>query len=324
MYMKVFSRILVLSLTVCLTILGAGTKLISRDSQSKQGIIIGPEDTVSIVALDADEISKSWRVASSGELNLPMLGKIQAAGLTVDQLEQEVATRMKRFYRDPQVTVFVSEFRSQPVSVVGAVEKPGTYQLQGAKTLFQALLLSGGPKADAGTTVTLKRSSERGDIAYPGAKSEEDGEYHILELGLKEVMQGQSEAASVPVQPYDVISVSDIKQPKLVHIAGEVIKPGAVELVSRNTVSLMQVLAVAGGLTRTASPGKTMIMHLNPQGVQTSLAFVDLKKILKGKARDLDLSAGDIIIVPSSTVMSYVQAASTAAITTGIYILGSF
>jgi len=322
--MKAFSRIVVLFLAVFLTGLSGGTKLISRDSQNRQGIIVGPDDTVSIVALDADEISKSWRVASSGELNLPMLGKIQAAGLTVDQLEQEVAKRMKRYYRDPQVTVFVSEFRSQPVSVVGAVDKPGTYQLQGAKTLFQALLLSGGPKPDAGSIVTLKRSSERGTIPYPGAKTEEDGEYQVLELDLKEVMQGQSEAASVPVQPYDVISVSDIKLPRLVHIAGEVNKPGAVELLSQDTVSLMQVLAVAGGLTRTASPGKTMIMHLNAQGVQTSLAFVDLKKVMKGQAKDLDLSAGDIIIVPSNSVMSYLQGASTAAITTGIYILGRF
>lgn len=322
--MKAFHRILVLFLAAFLASLSAGTKLISRDSQNNQGIIVGPDDTVSIVALDADEISKSWRVASSGELNLPMLGKIQAAGLTVDQLEQEIANRMKRFYRDPQVTVFVSEFRSQPVSVIGAVDKPGTYQLQGAKTLFQALLLSGGPKPEAGITLTLKRNSERGDIPYPGAKSVEDGEYHVLELDLKEVMQGQSEAAMVPVQPFDVISVSDIRQPKLVHIAGEVNKPGAVELISQDTVSLMQVLAVAGGLTRTSSPGKTMIMHLNAQGVQTSLGFVDLKKIMNGKAKDLDLSAGDIIIVPSNTIMSYVQAASTSAITTGIYILGRF
>jgi polysaccharide export outer membrane protein len=109
-----------------------------------------------------------------------------------------------------------------------------------------------------------------------------------------------------------------------VHIAGEVVKPGAVELVSQNTVSLMKVVAVAGGLTRTASARKTLIMHINSEGVQTSRAFINLGKIMSGKAKDLELSPGDIVVVPSNTVMSYLQAASLSTLSTGIYILGRF
>jgi len=297
---------------------------VSAGQAEGRGVVIGPEDTVTISVLNAEEVSKPWRVSAVGDLNLPMLGRMQVAGMTVEQFEQELTTRLKKYYRDPQVSVFVSEFRSQPVTVIGPVDKPGTHQLEGSRSLFAVLLMAGGPKETAGNTVTLTRAVDRGPIGYPGERLDDAGKYHVVELPIKQVMEGRGPEASIPVQPYDVVAVSESKPQRMVHIAGEVNKPGAVELVSQDTVSLMKVLAMAGGLTRTAAAGKTMIMHLNSQGVQTSTAFVDLKKILAGKAKDLDLSAGDIIIVPSNTFMAYVQAASLSAVTTGVYVLGRF
>jgi polysaccharide export outer membrane protein len=290
----------------------------------RQGQVIGPEDTISISAVEAEEISKAWRVDSAGELNLPMVGRIQAAGMTVKEFERTLTGRLKRYYRYPQVSAHISEMRSRPITVMGPVEKPGTYQLQESRTLLDVLALAGGPKETAGSQVTLARLRERGRIGVPGTRQDETGKYDVLELDLKEVMAGHSASSAVPVEAYDVVTVSEFKPQKLVHIAGEVNKPGAVELVSQPTVSLMKVLAVAGGLTRTSSPGRTMIVHLNEKGVQTSTAFVNMKKIMNGEARDLELTAGDIVIVPSSTLMSYVQAASLSAVTTGIYILGRF
>src|SRR5436305_1588962 len=78
---------------------------------------IGPDDTVTISALNVEEISKAWRVGVSGELNLPMVGRVKAAGLTVDQLEAEISSRLKQYVKDPQVTIYVSDFKSHPVTV---------------------------------------------------------------------------------------------------------------------------------------------------------------------------------------------------------------
>jgi len=288
------------------------------------GAVIGPDDTVTISAVEADEISKPWKVGSAGELNLPMVGRIQVAGMTIEQFEAALTQRLRKYYLHPQVTAVLTEMRSQPVTVTGPVEKPGNYQLQGEKTLFDVLVMAGGPKDAAGTEVTITRLRERGHIDYPGARQDESGKYDILPMNLKEAMDGRSDPARIPIAPYDVVTVSEYKPQRVVHIAGEVNKPGIVELVTLDTVSLMKVLAAAGGLTRTASAGKTLIVHLNEKGVQTSSAYVNLKKIMKGEARDLDLTPGDIVIVPSNTLMSYVQAASLSAVTTGVYVLGRF
>jgi polysaccharide export outer membrane protein len=288
------------------------------------GHIIGPEDTLTISVVDAEELNKAWRVSPAGEVTLPMVGRMQAAGMTVDEFQASLTEKLRKYYLNPQVNAFISEVRSQPITITGPVEKPGTYQLEGARTLLDIVSMAGGPKDTAGSTVTLTRGLDQGPINYPGARLDETGKYHMIELPLQDVTDGHSLAAAIPVRPYDVISVSPVKAQRLVHIAGEVIKPGAVELVSQNTVSLMKVVAVAGGLTRTASPRKTLIMHINSQGVQTSTAFINLGKIMSGKAKDLELSPGDIVVVPSNTVMSYVQAASLSTLSTGIYILGRF
>lgn len=292
-------------------------------ARPRPGAVAGPEDSLTIVALSAEEISKTWRVGSSGDLNLPLVGRIRVAGLTIEQIERELVERLKEFVIEPQVTVYISEFRSQPVNVTGAVERPGVTQMQGSRTLFDVLMLVGGPK-NSGSTLTLTRSLEKGRIPYPGARIKSDGKYSSVTLDLKDVMEGKSAAANLMVEPADVIAVAEARQPAYVHIVGEVNKPGAVELVTQPTVSLMKVLAVAGGFTRTASPKHTLIRHIGAEGLQTEAAFVDVKKIMSGKAKDLELSAGDIVIVGTSQLMTYLNTASTSALSAGIYILARF
>jgi polysaccharide biosynthesis/export protein len=283
--------------------------------------VIGPDDTVTITALNVEEISKAWRVGADGALTLPMVGRISASGMSVEQLQAEISTRLKKFVKDPQVTLFVSDYRSHPVTVAGAVEKPGVIQVEGPISLFSVLVQAGGPK-DAGPTVTLTRQAENGPISDSNAVVSRDGKYSTLELPLQDVIRGHGEAASVAVQPFDVVTVSDQKKPKMVFIAGEVNKPGAIELSSQDTVSISKALAMAGGLTHVASAGKTVIRHIDPNGRETAFAFVNLKKIMSGKAKDLTLMDGDVVIIPSSEISTYLQTMSTTAITSSVYILG--
>jgi protein involved in polysaccharide export with SLBB domain len=288
------------------------------DKKAARELVIGPDDSITIVALNCEEVSKTWRVGTSGELNLPMAGTIQAAGMTVKQFENTVAERLKKFLVNPQVTAYVSDLRSQPVTITGAVDKPGVYQIAGDKTLFEALLMAGGPKG-AGPTVSLRRSTASGPIGIPGVKEYQDNGYEFVELELPDVMSAHGDKAKIGVLPNDLISVSNARPQRFVYISGEVNRPGAVELVSQDAVSLLKVLAVAGGDTPNANLKQTMIMHLNADGSQASAqTIIDLKKIKDGKAQDLSLSAGDVVVISSSGLKTTLHGAVSAAMSTGI------
>jgi polysaccharide biosynthesis/export protein len=295
----------------------ASAQVQAPSAKPAREVVIGPEDSVTIVALNCEEISKTWRVSTSGDLNLPFAGTIAAAGMTPRQLEETVSERLKKILIDPQVTVYVAELRSQPVTVTGAVEKPGVYQLEGERTLFEVLLKAGGPK-NPGNTVTIKRDSDRGPLGSPGSRQTQGNGYSSLELDLQEVMLGRGEKATLAILPRDVISVEPARPQRFVHISGEVTRPGAVELVSQDAVSLLKVLAVAGGLTPTANAGQALVMHINTEGIQTASNVVNLKPIMEGKVKDLELTAGDVVVIPSSRLKTILNSATNAGITGGI------
>lgn len=288
------------------------------DKKAARELVIGPDDSITIVALNCDPISKTWRVGTSGDLNLPMAGTIQASGMTVKQFEETVASRLKKFIIDPQVTAYVSDLRSQPVTITGAVDKPGVYQIAGDKNLFEVLLMAGGPKG-SGPMVSLRRSVALGPIGIPGVKEYKDDGYEFVELELSEVMSARGDKATIPVLPNDLISVSPARPQRFVYISGEVNRPGAVELVSQDAVSLLKVLAIAGGNTPNANLKQTMIMHLNADGSQAAgQTMIDLKKIKEGKAMDLTLSAGDVVILSTSGLKSTLREAVSAVMNTGV------
>ena len=287
--------------------------------------VIGANDGITIVALGADDISKTWRVSGTGDLTLPMAGKIHAAGMTTAQLEQELTSRLKHYILDPQVTIYISEFRSMTVTVQGAVDKPGRIQTEGQKTLLGVLMMAGGTKSP-GSTLTVTREAEYGSIPLPGVRKDLAGRYTTVELPIRDVSDASSAAANLIMQPEDVVSVS--MEQRLVYIMGEVNRPGAVELVTQDSISIVQVLAVAGGITKTASPGKTAILRRDSEGRYDPAGSVDLKDILAGKSKDKLLIAGDIIVVPSSNFKFYMQAitmsAATSGVTSGLFILARY
>jgi polysaccharide export outer membrane protein len=284
---------------------------------------VGPGDTIIIQALAADEISKTWRVSSSGDLNLPMIGRIHVAGMTQDQLEEALTARLRKYVKEPQVNAYVGEVRSQPVVVAGAVQSPGTVQVDGAQPLFNVLAKAGGVK-DPGPTVTVTREIEHGAIADPQAKLDPDGSSTSVDLKMQDAVDASTKAANFMVEPYDRITVATVKQPQMVYITGEVNHPGAVELVTQKKVSILSVLANAGGLTRTAKPSNAMLIHINPAGERTTVARLDLRKVIEGNIKDIELIAGDMVVVPSSELKTLMEVASTSALSAGIYVLARY
>src|SRR4051794_1411291 len=115
---------------------------------SARGYVLGPEDSLHVRVLDVGEYDPDTlgavRVDGQGNIRLPLVGRLKAAGLTVEQLETEVAGRLSRVLKTPEVSVSLAEYRSHPVSILGAVKNPGVYQVTGTKTLYEVLSLAGG------------------------------------------------------------------------------------------------------------------------------------------------------------------------------------
>src|SRR5713226_2529779 len=127
--------------------------------------VLGPDDLISIRILQAPELAdKPVRIDLNGYIDLPFVGRVRATGTTVEVLRTELEAKFAAIIREPQVTVNIEEFRSQPVSVIGAVNTPGVHQIRGKKSLVEVLSMAGGLRQDAGNSVKLTRRKEWGRI----------------------------------------------------------------------------------------------------------------------------------------------------------------
>jgi polysaccharide export outer membrane protein len=261
--------------------------------------ILGPEDVINIDVFNVPELSKTVRVANDGQITLPLIGRVQAAGLTAEQLRQELAEKWgENYLQDPQVTVFVSEFKAKPVSVIGAVERPGLYPLTGQRTLIEMLSMAGGfgkkNTSPAGRTVLITRKGGFKDL-LPVEGMHVRGPDQI-EVDLNRLLYTKDEALNIEIRPLDIISVS---KADVVYVTGAVKRPGGFVLEDRPNMTVLQAIAMAEGFTGTAAKGNARILRSNQDGSKTEVP-VDLGKIIKGKAEDTTLAASDILFVPDS------------------------
>ncbi len=277
--------------------------------------VLGPDDQITLYVADAEEISgKPMRIDMRGDMNVPMAGRIHAAGLTAEQLEAAVESHLKRLFKNPEVVVSITEFRSQPISILGAVNAPGVHQLQGRKTLFEVISLAGGLRQDAGNTVKITRDIRWGRIPLPGAKNDETGKFSVASMSVKSIMNASDPSENIAIKPQDVISVP---KADLVYVVGSVHKPGGFVLGENESLSALQVLSLAEGLDKTAAPEKAKIMRAVPGTSNRTEVAVNLKKLMAGKGTDLSLKADDILFVPDSAAKSVAARTFEAAVQIG-------
>jgi polysaccharide export outer membrane protein len=289
-----------------------------QPDQTRITYLLGPDDTVTIHAVNAPDISeKAFRVDATGEIKLPMIGRVRAGGLTVDQLETEIATRLKVYLVEPEVNIGITEFRSQPVSVVGAVATPGVHQLEGQKTLVEMLAMAGGLRQDAGPIVKLTRRLEFGRIPLPGAVDDPTHQYSIAEVNLKSVMDAKNPEFNIAIRPHDVISVPHAE---VIYVIGEVNHAGALPLNEGDSLSVLEAVSSSGGTLHTAAMSHARILRPVPGQQKRAEVAVDLKKIMAGQSEDIPLLAGDVLVVPGSTGKHAVYRALEAAVTAGTFI----
>jgi polysaccharide export outer membrane protein len=258
---------------------------------------IGPEDLLQITLFNVPEgdgkltltpRNISARVSHQGFITLPLIGAVQVKGLTASALEQVLAARYDRYIHNPQVGVFVAEYR-QRVSVIGAVNKPGAYELTGPRTIIDMLALAGGVTERAGSQVHVYRETKEGRQSHV---------IDLLVLANSASLINADNAAMVNllVQPGDVINVP---QAGMFFVDGAVKNPGSFPL--GRSYFLTQALATAGGVDEELASLREIAIFRRKGRGQVETIQVDLAAIRAGTAPDPQIEADDVIVVPTST-----------------------
>jgi polysaccharide biosynthesis/export protein len=260
--------------------------------------VLGPNDQILIRVPQAEEINeKPFRIDAEGYINLPLVGKIRAEGMSQQELEAELDRRLKEYIRDPQVIISVTGFRSEPVFFVGLFAKPGIYGLQGKRTLVEMLVNVGGLAPNASRHIKLTRRAEYGIIPLPNAIDDPEKKISTVEISMGSLRENVNPAEDIVLQPFDIISVERAEQ---IYINGEVVRTNAIELGERDSISLLQALTQAGGLTRDAKRAQVRILRPILNTTRRAEIDINVNDIYAGKANDFPLLPNDVLYVPRS------------------------
>ncbi|MFQ5722794.1 MAG: polysaccharide biosynthesis/export family protein [Candidatus Aminicenantales bacterium] len=276
-------RKLNLLLIIIITIFSA--KLFSLEQYSTD-YRIGPKDLLEISVFGLDELNKTVRVSEDGKITLPLLGEVEVEGLTKGEVERKLSQLLEeRYLQNPQVTIFIREYQSKRVSVLGAVKNPGPYELLGRQTLLQIISEAGGLTPDAGNEIIVLRLQP-------------DGTSTSLKISIDDLILKGDAKLNIPLQPNDIIN---IPIDKIVHIYvfGQVRNPGALEIKRSNIPTLLRAIAQAGGFSERASKGGVIIKRIGEDGKEKKIK-VNVKDIIKGKRKDIPLKENDVIYVPET------------------------
>jgi len=259
---------------------------------------LGIDDVVQVRVVDSEELTdKSVKVGTDGTIVLPTVGRIQAEGRSVEEVRLDIVERLKRLLVNPDVSVNVAETHSQPVSVVGAVKNPGVFQLQGPKTLVEALSLAGGPSENAGYMARITRRKDAGPLPLPTAVADGSGLYWIADVNLQRIMDARNPAENILVLPNDIVNVP---KADMVYVIGDVQKAGAIALGDQKTVTVLQAISIASGLGKAAQSSNAKILRVTPGSTTRTEMAVNIKAMLAGKVSDVSLEPDDILFVPTS------------------------
>jgi polysaccharide export outer membrane protein len=261
---------------------------------------IGPGDDLDINVFGLPELSQHARVGNSGDVSLPLIGDLHLAGLSSDEAQALIERRLTdgHFVNNPHVSVYVKEYTSEGISLMGEVSKPGVYSALGAQRLLDLIQTAGGLTSKAGKTVTI---THRDDPRHPTT----------LTLSNDPAKTAEN---NIDILPGDTITVS---KAGIIYVVGEVNRPGGF-VMEDNKITASQVLAMADGPTHTAALNGTMMIRHTPEGLKD--IPLPLKRVMEAKIADVDLQPDDIIWVPSSKAKGIAGATASSVLNSLLYL----
>jgi polysaccharide biosynthesis/export protein len=240
-----------------------------------QDYIVGEGDVLKITVYDHDDLTTVARVSGDGVIVLPLIGPIDVKGLTLSQISQKIAALLSDGYIvNPQVNIFIQEFRSKKAFIMGEVTKPGLYVLPGQTTFLSVLSEAGGLTKEAGYKAIIKRK------VNPSDRNEE-----IITIDLKRLIEKGDTSLDVPIMDGDSIYIT---KAGVFYVTGEVKKPDAYKFEEGTTV--IKAITMGGGFSDKASKGRVKIIRKK----------AGKEEVLEKVSMDEPVLPDDVIVVPES------------------------
>ena len=257
--------------------------MLSNDTQSASDAPIGPRDVIEIKVFQDPNLYTKMTVMDDGRITMPLIGKVDVSGLTPSEVENRIKGLLDKYINKPDVSVTVLEAGSKPISVIGAVTRPGRIGITGNINLIQAITQAGGLANGYGRTLYVLRTAANGLTEQ-------------IAIDIDDLMVNGNPDLNLPLRANDVINVP-IDASINIYVLGEVMHPGSVQFRRSQSPTLLQVLAAAGGPTDRAS--KRVILKRVVGGVEKTFHY-DFKKIIDGRQNDVVLLDGDRIVFKES------------------------
>ena len=262
--------------TVTLLLWSLSVSPIRAQNPDSKNFIVGPEDVLEVLVWDNKDLNQIVFVRPDGKASLPLVGEIQAAGKTVQELQNYLAAVYAKTIKSAAVTVIIRDIKSRPVYFVGGFGKPGVMQLTRDLTLIQAVALVGGvtPSADPEKGFVLRKEK-------------------VIPVDFTKLMQAGDVSQNLKLEPGDSV-VAPLAD--LVYVQGEVKTPGAVKYMRDLTVFM--AISQVGGFTPRAAGGRVDI--LRGKGEKKERIRVDVEKVSRAPDENPDvlLKPNDIVLVP--------------------------
>jgi polysaccharide export outer membrane protein len=251
---------------------------------------VGTDDLLSIHVFQVEELDTKVRVSAQGHIGLPLIGKVEAGGLTVSELEASIANKYEKYLADPVVSVFIEEYRSQQIIVLGAVNSPKVYYVTGQVYLLDMLSMAGGLTSQAGDICSIHKR---------GSNADGNGDGEKLVIDLNELLISGRTDLNVPLSSGDVVHVPESG---VFFIDGAVNSAGVYQIKGKTT--LTQSVSMAKGAMYEANLSEVTILRDNGQP-EREVIVANLKSIMDGKQADVLIEDKDIILVPKSGMKSF-------------------
>jgi polysaccharide export outer membrane protein len=240
-----------------------------------QDYVVGEGDVLKIVVYDHDDLTTTARVSGDGAITFPLIGQVEVKGLTLTRIADKITSLLADGYVvNPQVNIFIQEFRSKKAFIMGEVQKPGLYVLSGQTTFMGLLAEAGGLAKDAGEKAIIKRKTN------PSDKNES-----VITVNLKRLIEKGDTSLDVPIIDGDSVYIT---KAGVFYVTGEVKKPDAYKYEDGMTV--IKAVTMAGGFTDKASRGKVKIIR-KAGGKEETLEKLEM---------DEPVMPNDVIVVPES------------------------
>lgn len=273
--------------------------------------LLGEGDTLKVKVVGKEWMDDSLlalTISNSGEISIPYLGSLQAAGLTSGQLEEKIVSLFteKQLLKQPDVLVYITDYKAKPFFITGEVDNPGEYIMSQELTLMEGILMAGGIDPGADSFGYLHRRKSPGEPNLQPARAAQNpslGEpgVEVIKIDLRPLKKGGVPNPDILLRKGDVLVIPKSRDMRF-YVVGDVKSPGAVVIPPppERAIMVSQAIAQVGGPSKTAKMSQGMLIRYNEKDGSREEKKVDFAAILKGKQPDFEIRPNDIIFIPGS------------------------